>query len=151
MLLLQHSSSRMSWNAAVLGLTVSALEGDWEGTYPLTYTGFWFEWFGGIAPFIWLAVESLCAYSRSRRRVRIGLGDPLVSNRFLLIGIYGALASSTYAVFLWMYIEFERHEVWSDPLGAILGTVEVISLVALWISFAAPAFYRRWIDNTRAV
>jgi hypothetical protein len=134
----------------LLGLTVSALEGDWEGTYPLTYTGFWFEWLGGILPFIWFAVESLSAYSRSRRRVRIGLGDPLVSNRFLLIGLYGVLASSTYAVYLWMYIEYERHGVWSDSFGALLGVVEVLSLAALWTSFAAPAFYRRWIGNTRA-
>jgi hypothetical protein len=135
----------------VVGFTVSALEGDWEGTYPLTYTGFWFEWLGGILPFVWFAVESLSAYSRSRRRVRIGLGDPLVSNRFLLIGIYGALAASTYAVYLWMYIEYERHGVWSDPVGALLGAVEVVSLAALWISFASPAFYRRWVDNTQAV
>jgi hypothetical protein len=74
-----------------------------------------------------------------------------VSNRFLLIGLYGALAASTYPVFLWMYIQYERHGVWSDPVGAFIGTVEVLSLAALWISFAAPAFYRRWIDNTQAV
>jgi hypothetical protein len=134
----------------LLGLTVSAFEGDWEGTYPLTYTGFWFEWLGGIVPFVWLAVESLYAYSRSRRRVHVGLGDPLVSNRFLLIGLYGTLAVCTYPIYLWMYIGYERHGIWSDLLSVFLGTVEVISLVALWISFAAPAFYRHWIDNTQA-
>jgi hypothetical protein len=134
----------------LLGLGISALEGDWEGASPLTYTGFWFEWLGGVVPFVWLAVESLCAYSRSRRRVRIGLGDPIVNNRFFLIGLYGTLAASTYPIFLWMYIIYERHGEWSDPLGAFAGTVEVVSLVALWISFAAPAFYRRWIDKAQA-
>ncbi len=133
----------------VVGITVAALEGDWEGVYPLTYTGFWFEWLGGVVPFVWLAVESLCAYSRSRRRVRIGLGDPIVSNRFFLIGLYGTLAASTYAIFLWMYILYERHGEWSDPLDAFVGAVEVVSLVALWTSFAAPAFYRRWIDKAQ--
>ncbi len=134
----------------LLGLTVSALEGDWEGTYPLTYTGFWFEWLGGIVPFIWFSVESLRAYSRSRRQVRIGLSNPIVSNRYLLIGLYGTLASITYPVFLWMYIEYERHGVWSDPLSLFTGIVELFSLAALWISFSAPAFYRRWIANARA-
>ena len=134
----------------VLGLAVSAFEGDWVGAHPLTYTGFWFEWLGGIAPFIWFAIESLSAYSRSRRKVRVGLCDPIVSNRFLLIGLYGILATSTYPIYLWMYILYERHGVWSDPLIAFLGTVEVISLAALWISFAAPDFYRRWIDKARA-
>jgi hypothetical protein len=134
----------------LLGLAVSALEGDWEGTKPLTYTGFWIEWLGGVAPFVWLAVESLRAYSRSRLRVRVGLGDPIVRNRFLLVGLYGALATSTYPIYLWMYIMYERHGVWSDSVSVFVGTVEVISLAALWISFAAPAFYRRWIDKAQA-
>jgi hypothetical protein len=129
------------------GLAIAAIEGDWEGTRPLTYTGFWFEWIGGVVPFIWLAAESLHAYSRSRRKVRLGLGDPIVSNRFLLIGLYGVLASCTYPIFLWMYIIYERHGSWSDPWSAFVGTVEVLSLAALWISFAAPAFYRRWISR----
>jgi hypothetical protein len=133
----------------VMGLTVSALERDWEGTYPLTYKGFWLEWIAGIVPFIWFAVESLGAYSRSRRKLRIGLGDPIVTNRFLLIGLYGMLASSTYPIYLWMYIAYERHGIWSDPLTAFVGTIEVISLAALWTSFAAPAFYRRWIEKTQ--
>jgi len=139
-------------NCAVLllGLTVSALEGDWEGAHPLTYKGFWFEWIGGIVPFIWLAIESLHAYSRSRLQVRIGLGDPLICNRFLLIGVYGALASFTYPIYLWMYIGYERHGAWSDSLGVCIGIVELFSLAALWISFAAPAFYRRWIGGAQA-
>ena len=116
----------------------------------MTHTGFWFEWIGGIVPFSWLAIESLRAYSRSRLQVRIGLGDALVCNRFLLIGLYGTLAASTYPIFLWMYIEYERHGTWSDPLSLFVGAVEIASLAALWISFAAPAFYRRWISRTRA-
>ncbi len=141
------------WTNGVLllvGLTVAALEGDWEGVYPLTYTGFWFEWIGGIVPFGWLAIESLQAYSRSRLQLRIGLGDALICNRFLLIGLYGTLAFSTYPIYLWMYIEFERHGTWSDSLGLCTGIVEIASLAALWISFAAPAFYRRWIAGARA-
>ncbi len=133
-----------------LGLTVSALEGDWEGAYPLTYTGFWFEWVGGFLPFVWFAVESLRAYSRSRLQLRIGLGDPILSNRFLLIGLYGTLAASTYPFYLWMYILYERHGTWSDSLTAVTGIIEVISLATLWTSFAAPAFYRRWIEKSQA-
>jgi hypothetical protein len=133
----------------VLGLSISALERDWVGAHPLTYTGFWIEWLGGMAPFVWLAIESLSAYSRSRRRLRLGLGDPIVSNRFLLIGFYGVLATITYPTFLWMYIMYERHGFWSDPLNLLTGILEVMSLAALWISFAAPAFYRRWIGEAR--
>jgi hypothetical protein len=143
----------IAWAVGVLivvGLTVSALEGDWEGAYPLTYQGFWFEWIGGIAAFIWLTIESLRAYALSRRRVRIGLGNPVVSNRYLLIGLYGTLATITYPAFLWMYIEYERNGVWSEPFSVFTGIIELCSLAALWISFSAPAFYRRWVAHVPA-
>jgi len=131
------------------GLAISALEGDWQGASPMTYKGFWLEWVGGAAPFLWLMTESLYAYVQSRRRVRIGLSEPLVCNRFLLIGLYGMLASLTYPTFLWMYIEYERSGFWSDPLMVFAGFIEVVSLAALWTSFAAPAFYRRWIGESQ--
>lgn len=141
------------WTVGALllsGATVSAFEGDWEGAHPLSYAGFWFEWVGGVAPFVWLAIESLHAYSKGRRQVRLGLGDPLVTNRFFLIGLYGVLASVTYPLFLWMYIVYELHGTWSDPLGVFAGVVEIFSLVALWISFSAPAFYRNWVGGAQA-
>jgi hypothetical protein len=140
------------WVAGALivsGLTVSALEGDWEGASPMTYKGFWLEWVGGAVPFIWLMGESLYAYVQSRRRVRIGLSDPLVCNRFLLMGLYGMLASVTYPTYLWLYIQYERSGSWSDEVMVFAGFIEVISLVALWISFAAPAFYRRWVGESQ--
>jgi hypothetical protein len=134
----------------VLGLSVAAIEGDWEGAHPLTYKGFWFEWVGGLIPFCWLAAESLRTYIMTRRRVKIGLSDPVVCNRFFLIGLYGTLATLTYPLYLWMYILYERYGTWSDALSVFAGCVEVISLVALWISFAAPPFYQRWVGNSQA-
>ncbi len=82
--------------------------------------------------------------------MRIGLSDPLVCNRFLLIGLYGMLASVTYPTYLWMYIEYERSGFWSEPMTVFAGFIEVFSLVALWTSFAAPAFYRRWVGKGQA-
>jgi hypothetical protein len=132
------------------GLMISAFEGDWEGAYPLTYKGFWFEWAGGTVAFAWMATETLRMYSKTRKQVRVGLADPLLSNRFLLIGVYGVLATSTYPLFLWMYIQYEISGAWSEPMEITTGIVEVCSLVALWISFSAPAFYRRWVGEARA-
>ncbi|MBW2493471.1 MAG: hypothetical protein JRE43_01870 [Deltaproteobacteria bacterium] len=134
----------------VTGAVVSAIEGDWVGAYPLTYRGFWFEWVGGAVPFVWLAAESLRSYSQMRLRMRIGLADPLVTNRFLLIGLYGLLATITYPTFLWMYIVYERYGTWSDPIGTFAGVVELVSLAALWTSISAPAFYRRWVCGAQA-
>jgi hypothetical protein len=91
-----------------------------------------------------------------------------LSNRFLLIGIYGVLATSTYPLYLWMYIRYELHDTWSIPTEIVAGIVdelhdtwsipteivagivELIALAALWLSFSAPAFYRRWLRDSRA-
>jgi len=127
------------------GLTISVLEGDWEGYSPLSYKGFWFEWVGCLAPFVWLSIESLGMYLVSRRRIPLGLIDPVVCNRYFLIGFYTALASLTYLIYIPMYIVYELHGMWSGWLDIFLGLVELISVVALGLSFSAPPFYRRWI------
>jgi hypothetical protein len=48
-----------------------------------------------------------------------------------------------------MYFEYERSGFWSEPLTVFAGFIEVFSLVALWTSFAAPAFYRRWVGESQ--
>jgi len=132
------------------GLTIAALEGDWEGFAPLSSKGFWFEWVGAVAPFVWLSLESLREYLVTRRRIPLGLIDPVVCNRFFLIGLYATLASLTYFIYIPMYIVYELHGVWSGWLDLGLGLVEGVSVTALWLSFSTPAFYRRWIDASLA-
>jgi hypothetical protein len=142
----------VGFTAAVIvaGLTISVLEGDWEGYSPLSFKGFWFEWTGSVAPFVWLSAESFGAYLASRRRIRLGLIDPVVSNRYFLIGFYTALASLTFVIYIPMYIVYELHGVWSGWLDLSLGLVEIISVIALWLSFSTPPFYRRWIGASAA-
>jgi hypothetical protein len=127
------------------GLTISALEGDWEGYSPLSYKGFWLEWAGHTAAFLWLSIESFGQYRVARRRIPLGLIDPILCNRYFLIGFYTALASFTYFIYIPMYVVYELHGVWSGWLDISLGLVEIISVIALWLSFCAPPFYRRWI------
>ena len=73
--------------------------------------------------------------------------DPLVCNRYFLIGLYGALAAAAYFVVIPMYIGYERHGTWSAPLDVTLGVVELVSVIALSIAFRAPAFYRRSVGG----
>jgi len=139
------SAVALSFGLIAIGLAISALEGDWEGYSPLSSRGFWFEWVGATAPFVWLSFESIREYRNSRHRVSLGLLDPIVSNRFFLIGFYAGLASFTYLIYIPMYIFYELHGVWSGWLDLSLGVVETISVIALGLAFSAPPFYRRWI------
>jgi hypothetical protein len=135
-----------SFTLIVIGLVVSAVEGDWEGYAPLSSRGFWFEWVGSAAPFVWLAFESIRQYLVSRRRIPLGLIDPVLANRYFLIGFYSSLASITYFIYIPMYIVYELHGVWSGWMDLSLGLVEVISVMALALAFSTPRFYRRWIE-----
>jgi hypothetical protein len=139
---------RLAWSIGTLivaGLAISALEGDWEGLSPLSGVGFWLDWLGGAAPFLWLSIESAGQYRSARRRVPLGLIDPLVCNRYLLIAVYAALGTLTYPILLPMYILHELHGTWSPEFDLATGFAEIGSLLALWISFSAPPFYRRWM------
>ena len=107
-------------------------------------------WAGSVAPFVWLSIESICQYLVSRRRIPLGLIDPVLCNRYFLIGFYSALASLTYFIYIPMYIVYELYGVWSGWLDVALGSVEIISVIALWLSFSAPPFYRRWIGASAA-
>jgi len=127
------------------GLAISALEGDWEGVLPLTYRGFWLDWVGGTAPYVWLSFEAASRYMISCRRVPLGLMDPLVCNRFLLIAVYAVLATVGYFLLIPMYVIYEVTGAWSPMMDLSLGLTEFFSLVILAISFYSPAFYRRWI------
>lgn len=49
---------------------------------------------GYASCFLWSAVEGLAHFRMARRRMALGLADPVVANRFLLWGIFGLFASA---------------------------------------------------------
>jgi hypothetical protein len=49
-----------------------------------------------------------------------------------------------------MYIRYEQSGAFSPVLDLSLALVELFALAALWVSFAAPPAYRRWICGNSA-
>ena len=102
---------------------------------------------------LWLFVESVHYASRMRRRVRLGLGDPIVANRFTLWAIWtGALACIPLFVLALRTLGILEAPVPGAPLPAsvraiiaMLGSGGAAALVACWLAFFPPAAYRRWI------
>jgi hypothetical protein len=142
----------VAFDAAVIaaGLAISIYVGDWEGYSPLANNGFWLEWVGCTAPFAWLSIASFRQYRQARLRIPLGLIDPVLCNRYFLIGLYSLLATVTYFIYIPMYIVYELHGVWSGWLDVALALVEVVSVSALALSFSAPPFYRKWIGASAA-
>jgi hypothetical protein len=131
----------------VVGVGCSALGGDFEG-FSISNTWFWFEWVANTIPFGWIGIEALIQYRSGRRRVRVGLLEPLVCNRFLLWMIAGLLQSSAFLVSLVQYAEYETTGTWSTWSDSTLGAIEMATIGTIWLVFFPPAVYCRWIANS---
>jgi len=130
----------------VIGVGFSALGGDWEG-FSISNHWFWFEWVANTLPFGWIGVEASIQYRSGRRRMRVGLLEPLVCNRFLLWMIVGLLQLSAFLISLVQYAEYEATGAWSTWADATLGTLEIVTIGVIWLVFFPPAFYSRWIGD----
>lgn len=97
----------------------------------------------------WGAVEALLYYRLMRRRVRHGLGEPVVANRFLLWGVASILAIVTLAGF-----QMVRWFGFESPLGAaslIVGSFAGAPSAALfWLTFFPPRRYRQLLERDSA-
>jgi hypothetical protein len=132
-----------------MGVIFSALGGDMEGV-ALDNKWFWFEWVGYTLPFCWLAMDTLLAYRSAKRRVRIGLIDPVLANRYLLWAFFAASQVAVSFALLLMYVEYAAVQTFTAWTDFAVGGLEMCSVGTLWLVFFAPAFYRRWLEGGAA-
>ena len=127
------------------GVAGSTAQGDWEGVRPLSNPWWWLDWAAGFVGMSWVGVEGFIEYHRSRRRVQLGLCDPLASNRFLIWGITGVVWTAYSWIFMYQNVEFERTGFWSTAMDSTNGVVETTGVALVWLIFFPPRFYRRWV------
>jgi hypothetical protein len=124
--------------------------GDWAG-FSAGSPWFWTEWAGFCFPFAWASVEAFLLYAKARRRVPLGLCDPLVCNRFLLWGLFGALQVCAFMTLFPMYADYSTGNGFAALWDAAYSVLLVGSLVMIGLAFLAPAFYKRWISGSASV
>jgi hypothetical protein len=147
-------------------LVVSAfvLQGLSEGFVVKVFPGvaYWAFYLARVAPYYWLAVESLHFYGLARRRMRVGLVEPLVVNRFLLLGLWAVAwaamgFSDIIARAVYWHVAGPSAELRLDTAGpiilttiAITSALNGVAAVTLGLGFFPTRAYRRFID-ARAV
>ena len=96
-------------------------------------------WWGAAEAFVW--------HLRMRRRVKIGLGDPLVANRFLLWSIGAGAAGLGSAV--GAVVALVTGQAFTDLPGLTLALslFGLTSASALWLAFVPPARYLDWLRS----
>jgi len=123
-----------------------------NGLLNRTNTGMW-NWIGRVLRLgclLWSSLESLRYHGRMRRRQRLGLADPVVTNRFLAWGVGAGTA------FLGSTLGTAVQAVTGVSVTAIPGLSLVISMhglvsaVAMWLAFQPPAAYLRLVERRAA-
>lgn len=109
------------------------------------------QWFlvelaGRLASPAWLGGEAFLYWRSMRRRVALGLAEPVVANRFLL----WVLASIAGVVCLLtsvppLYMSADNPFLVLDLL--VFAAAGVGTATAYWLAFFPPARYRRWVEG----
>jgi hypothetical protein len=131
------------------GVLFSTLDGDIEGLI-VNSVWFWCDWIGYTAPYVWISAEALLAYSAARKRQRLGFCKPDVPNRYLLWALFGILATLAGISLIPLYLEYAATQVWPRWGDYASGGLEAAATVALWFAFFPPTFYRCWVNRAAA-
>ncbi len=98
------------------------------------------------ACYAWTGFEGFRYFGMMRRRVALGLGDPLLTNRFLLWGISG-LTSSTWNAVALAYL-LAGQNILQEPVPILVRAVGgLLNSVLLVLIFMAPSSYTRWVSH----
>ena len=99
------------------------------------------DYAGRFVMYGWATFESARQYALARRRVRIGLTEPVVANRYLLWALATLTASGIWSYSLWAEIAKETDVTKFYLVAALLGGS---CAAAIWLAFFPPPAYRRW-------
>ncbi len=99
------------------------------------------DYIGRFVIYGWASYETLRQYTLARRRVRIGLLEPLVANRFLLWGISTLAATGIWGYSLWSEGIANSDTTEFYLVATVMGGTCAASI---WLAFFPPGFYQRW-------
>jgi len=100
--------------------------------------------------YVWSGFEGLTEWARARRRVALGITDPLVANRIFLWGIHGAAVTCLNA----LLIPLRYHSVnLADSLLAQvpMAIMAVISTATISLAFFPTRSWESWVRGRARV
>ena len=100
----------------------------------------------GVLVYAWTALEGFNAWGQARKRMRLGLADPLVANRFLLWGAMGVASLVSFAPSL--AITLSGGDGSTSALARLTTACGgLAAAICLLLAFSPPAKYRAWITR----
>lgn len=99
-----------------------------------------------IAAFGWTGLEGALSHMKARRRLELGLSDPVVTNRFLLWAIVGFAQVILNAV--GVILHFKGLGMMASPTGLMVVSIGAgTGAIAMWLVFFPPQFYIRLLER----
>jgi hypothetical protein len=133
--------------ALALSTTVLSLTGQ---RYPgLDNPFYWIQWLGYTVPCVWVTFEASLCRRNAVRRSRIGLADPIVMNRYLLLAIFGGFQALACLSDILLTVDFASDREVSGRADFLLGACELAGIVALWLAFFPPQAYLDWVGGSK--
>jgi hypothetical protein len=149
--------SRVAATACGLGIAglvaAFALEGAATGFSPLAWQGSGWHLLRSalqVGCLLWGASEALVYWGKMRRRVKLGIADPLLANRFLLWGVGAGAAGLGSAIGVVAQVatgSAPLQQTWVTMSSSLHG---LVSACALWLAFVPPRAYREWLRGGAA-
>jgi len=101
---------------------------------------------------LWVGIEPLVYHAKLRKRVRLGLAEPVIVDRFLLWGL-GSLARAALIVmgpigeFLLHGLGGAARHSFTTATLAIASALGLAASVAYWLTFNPTPAYVRWVQR----
>lgn len=145
-----------AWARALFIGFAAVLAGSWlaqalRGELAVVNALYWTAFAGRALPFAWSAAESWLYHARLRRRLAIGLADPVVTDRFRLWAINTSAVTAAFGVF-GIAVLMELPVSTSPNVLASSSIAGLVASVSMWLAFLPPRWYlRRFEDAGSAV
>jgi hypothetical protein len=123
---------------------------------------YWITWAARTSVFLWLLIESFRYWGMLRRRLRLGIADPVVANRFLLWGIWSSVMLLMGQVDplarVWYVTAIGAGGHWDPALGRPIvvmlvtatSTLGIAAMTTLYLTFFPTQAFRRWVEGRAA-
>jgi hypothetical protein len=134
-------------SVSVLSMGGMALHGSYA-TAVLPRSWVLVEFVGRSVMPIWLVVEASLYYRAMKRRMRLGLADPIVTNRFALwagAGVGGLVVLSTSLPPT--FLDPVEHEIWLNLDLLFFSLAGFAASGFYWLTFFPPVRYREWLTK----
>ncbi len=94
-------------------------------------------------------VEAVLCRRNAVRSAQIGLADPIIVNRYLLLVVFGGFQVLACLTDILMAIDFAATNAASGLADLLVGGSELAGIATLWLAFFPPKAYLDWVVGSR--